>query len=42
MQVWIDDVEARVPLLEEDRVLDQDLQILLTHIRDRAWSLYAH
>ncbi len=42
MQAWIDDLEDRVPLVEEDRALDQDLQILLTHIRDRAWSLYAH
>ena len=42
MQAWIDDVAARVPLVEEDRALDQDLQRLLTDIRDRAWSLYVH
>ena len=42
MQAWIDDVAARVPLVEEDRALDQDLQRLLTDIRDRVWSLYVH
>ncbi len=42
MQAWIDDVAARVPLVEEDRALDQDLQRLLTDIRDRAWNLYVH
>ncbi|WP_291591436.1 HAL/PAL/TAL family ammonia-lyase [Comamonas sp. UBA7528] len=39
---WIADLAARVPLVEEDRALDQDLQRLLVDIRDRAWSLYAH
>jgi histidine ammonia-lyase len=42
MQAWVEDVAARVLLVEEDRALDQDLQRLLSDIRDRAWSLYAH
>ncbi|MEG2050082.1 MAG: aromatic amino acid ammonia-lyase, partial [Comamonas sp.] len=39
---WVADLAKRVPLVEEDRALDQDLQRLLVEIRDRAWSLYAH
>lgn len=33
------DLEGRVPLVEEDRALDGDLQRLLGAIRERAWSL---
>ncbi|MEX8194662.1 HAL/PAL/TAL family ammonia-lyase [Comamonas guangdongensis] len=42
MRAWVADLAARVPLVEEDRALDQDLQRLLADIRDRAWSMYAH
>ncbi|MFZ7337215.1 HAL/PAL/TAL family ammonia-lyase [Comamonas jiangduensis] len=42
VRAWVADLAARVPLVEEDRALDQDLQRLLVDIRDRAWSLYAH
>ena len=35
------DLEARIPLVEEDRALDVDLRRLLVAIRDEAWSLYA-
>lgn len=42
VRAWVADLAARVPLVEEDRALDQDLQRLLIAIRDRAWSLYAH
>ncbi|UUE92316.1 HAL/PAL/TAL family ammonia-lyase [Comamonas thiooxydans] len=42
MQAWIEDVAVRVPLVDEDRALDHDLQRLLSDIRDRVWSLYAH
>ena len=42
LRAWVDDLAARVPLVEEDRALDSDLQRLLVAIRDRAWSLYAH
>ena len=42
VRAWVADLAARVPLVEEDRALDQDLQRLLADIRDRAWSLYAH
>lgn len=42
VRAWVTDLAARVPLVEEDRALDQDLQRLLIAIRDRAWSLYAH
>lgn len=42
LRVWIDDLAARILLVEEDRALDQDLQRLLIDIRTRAWSLYAH
>lgn len=42
VRAWVADLTTRVPLVEEDRALDQDLQRLLTDIRDRVWSLYAH
>ncbi|MEG3001137.1 MAG: aromatic amino acid ammonia-lyase [Comamonas sp.] len=42
VRAWVADLAKRVPLVEEDRALDQDLQRLLVEIRDRAWSLYAH
>lgn len=42
VRAWVADLAVRVPLVEEDRALDQDLQRLLIAIRDRAWSLYAH
>ena len=42
MRAWIDDLAVRVPLVEEDRALDKDLQRLLVDIRARVWSLYAH
>lgn len=35
------DLSARLPLVEEDRALDGDLQSLLVAIRTQAWSLYA-
>ena len=34
------DLEARIPLVEEDRALDRDLHGLLAAIRDEAWRLY--
>ena len=33
-------LEASIPLIEEDRALDGDLRRLLHSIRERAWSLY--
>ena len=41
LQSWIDDLSARIALVEEDRALDQDLQRLLLDIRNKAWNLYA-
>lgn len=35
------DLAARIPLIEEDRALDRELQQLLKAIRQRDWSLYA-
>ncbi len=35
------DLAARIPLIEEDRALDGELQQLLKAIRQRDWSLYA-
>ena len=35
------DLEARIPLVEEDRALDRDLHGLLAAIRGEAWRLYA-
>ncbi|HXU93871.1 MAG TPA: aromatic amino acid lyase, partial [Gallionella sp.] len=35
------DLSARIPLVEEDRALDGELQQLLVAIRAQAWSLYA-
>jgi histidine ammonia-lyase len=34
------ELEARIPLVEEDRALDRDLHGLLAAIRDEAWRLY--
>ncbi len=34
------DLEARIPLIEEDRALDRELHRLLAAMRDRAWQLY--
>jgi histidine ammonia-lyase len=34
------DLSVRIPLIEEDRALDSDLQTLLVAIRARDWSLY--
>lgn len=34
------DLEARIPLVEEDRALDGELHRLLAAMRDRAWPLY--
>ncbi|OJT18127.1 histidine ammonia-lyase [Archangium sp. Cb G35] len=34
------DLEKRIPLVEEDRALDRELQGLLTAIRAREWRLY--
>ena len=42
LQVWLDDLNERIALVEEDRALDQDLQRLLVDIRNQAWKLYAH
>lgn len=36
-----EDLSARIPLVVEDRALDQDLLGLLDAIRSEAWSLYA-
>lgn len=35
-----EDLELRIPLVEEDRALDGELQALLGAIRAREWSLY--
>jgi histidine ammonia-lyase len=35
------DLEARIPLIEEDRALDRDLMALVAAIRAEAWDLYA-
>ena len=35
------DLEARIPLIEEDRALDRELLGLIGAIRDEAWDLYA-
>jgi histidine ammonia-lyase len=35
------DLEARIPLIEEDRALDRELMALIDAIRQRAWELYA-
>jgi histidine ammonia-lyase len=35
------DLEARIPLIEEDRALDRDLVVLIGAIREQAWELYA-
>lgn len=35
------DLEARIPLLDEDRALDRELRALVDAIRARAWGLYA-
>ncbi|MDE2406769.1 MAG: aromatic amino acid lyase [Xanthomonadaceae bacterium] len=40
-QAMLDDLEARIALVEEDRALDADLLHLLDAIRTRHWSLYA-
>lgn len=42
LQAWLDDLNERIALVEEDRALDQDLQRLLVDIRNQAWKLYAH
>lgn len=34
------DLSERIPLIEEDRALDGDLQRLLVAIRAQSWSLY--
>ncbi|MCE9667099.1 aromatic amino acid ammonia-lyase [Myxococcus stipitatus] len=34
------DLERRIPLVEEDRALDRELQALLGAIREREWTLY--
>jgi histidine ammonia-lyase len=35
------DLERRIPLIEEDRALDRELDALLAAIRGQAWELYA-
>ena len=35
------DLEARIPLIVEDRAIDGELRALIAAIRARAWSLYA-
>ena len=35
------DLEARIPLIVEDRALDTELRALLAAIRAEAWALYA-
>ena len=35
------DLEARIPLVEEDRALDGELRALLQALRGREWNLYA-
>ena len=35
------DLEARLPLIVEDRALDVELRALLDAIRAEAWPLYA-
>ena len=35
------DLEARIPLVVEDRALDAELRALLDAIRHEAWTLYA-
>jgi histidine ammonia-lyase len=35
------DLEARIPLIVEDRALDKELLALLAAMRNRAWDLYA-
>jgi histidine ammonia-lyase len=35
------DLEARIPLIVEDRALDRELRALLAAIRSEAWELYA-
>lgn len=42
LRVWVAELAVRVPLVEEDRALDQDLHHLLDDIRARAWRLYGH
>lgn len=41
LSAWHADLRERIPLIEEDRALDGELQLLLSAIRTRAWSLYA-
>ena len=40
-QAMLEDLAARIPLVEEDRALDADLLRLLDDIRGQRWSLYA-
>ncbi len=35
------DLEARIPLIDEDRALDRELRALVDAIRARAWRLHA-
>ena len=35
------DLEARIPLIDEDRALDRELRALVEAIRSRSWGLYA-
>ena len=39
--IMLDDLQQKIPLVEEDRALDADLRLLLQEIRSRRWSLYA-
>ena len=41
MQQWLQQLSAAVPLIEEDRALDVELQQLLTALRAQAWGVYA-
>jgi histidine ammonia-lyase len=35
------DLEARIPLIDEDRALDRELRALVDAIRAREWGLHA-
>jgi histidine ammonia-lyase len=35
-----DELEERIPLIEEDRALDTELRSLIDAIRQQAWTLY--
>jgi len=37
---FLDDLDQRIPLIEEDRALDGDLRALLLALSDEAWGLY--